>query len=251
MANFETLLQALIDHQKEQTQAHKEQMQAQKEQHEEQMELQKNQIRIQQKQLNDTLMAHERQIDMLRNQHRNEMESKAALTTFQSFDPNSETWANYLKKFMTFLEANSVADGKQAKIFLTNQSDDTYKILSNLAEQEAPPRDINELSMEDIKKYMTSVFDPTRILVRERYLYWLAMKQRPGETIQELAASTQQDASTCDFNSIKDPLDEALHTRFICSVDNEAVLKALFHVNNEYIGGSMHTFLPAWPEYLF
>jgi len=32
----------------------------------------------------------------------------------------------------------------------------------------------------------------------------------------------------CDFASIADPLDEALCTRFICSVNNEAVLKALF-----------------------
>ena len=29
---------------------------------------------------------------------------------------------------------------------------------------------------------------------------------------------------TCDFASIKDPLDEALRTRFICSINNEAVL---------------------------
>ena len=37
---------------------------------------------------------------------------------------------------------------------------------------------------------------------------------------------------TCDFASIKDPLDEALRTRFICSINNEAVLKALFKVKD-------------------
>ena len=52
--------------------------------------------------------------------------------------------------------------------------------------------------------------------------------RKPGETIQELVARIRQDAVTCDFTSIKDPLDEALRTRFICSVNNEAVLKALF-----------------------
>ena len=35
-------------------------------------------------------------------------------------------------------------------------------------------------------------------------------------------------AATCDFASIADPLDEALRTRFISSVNNEAVLTALF-----------------------
>ena len=49
------------------------------------------------------------------------------------------------------------------------------------------------------------------------------MKRKPGETIPELASRIRQDAATCDFQSIKDPLDEALRTKFICSVDNEAV----------------------------
>ena len=56
------------------------------------------------------------------------------------------------------------------------------------------------------------------------------MQRKPGETIQELAARIRGDAATCDFSSITDPLDEALRTRFICSVNNEAVLKALFKV---------------------
>ena len=36
-----------------------------------------------------------------------------------------------------------------------------------------------------------------------------------------------------DFQSIRDPLDEALRTRFICSVENEAVLKALFKLKDD------------------
>ena len=52
------------------------------------------------------------------------------------------------------------------------------------------------------------------------------------ETHQELVSRVRWDAVTCDFQSIKDPLDEALRTRFICSVDNEAVLKALFKLKD-------------------
>ena len=58
------------------------------------------------------------------------------------------------------------------------------------------------------------------------------MQRKPGETIQELAARIRQAAATCDFTSIKDPQDEAMRTRFICSVNNEAVLKALFKFND-------------------
>ena len=50
----------------------------------------------------------------------------------------------------------------------------------------------------------------------------------------------RQDAVTCDFQSIRDPLDEALRTRFISSVDNEAVLKALFKLKDDEL-----TFLKA------
>ena len=59
------------------------------------------------------------------------------------------------------------------------------------------------------------------------------MKRKPGETIPELASRIRQDAATCDFQSIKDPLDEALRTKFICSVDNEAVLKTLFKLKDD------------------
>ena len=38
---------------------------------------------------------------------------------------------------------------------------------------------------------------------------------------------------TFDFQSIKDPLDEAMRTRFICSVDDEAILKALFKLSDD------------------
>ena len=58
------------------------------------------------------------------------------------------------------------------------------------------------------------------------------MQRKPAETIHELAARIRQDAVTCDFPSIKDPLDEAMRTRFMCSVINEAVLKALLKVKD-------------------
>jgi len=70
--------------------------------------------------------------------------------------------------------------------------------------------------------------DPTRFAIRERFKFWTTMQRQPGESIQELAARIRQAAATYDFASIADPLDEALRTRFICSVNNEAVLKALF-----------------------
>ena len=58
------------------------------------------------------------------------------------------------------------------------------------------------------------------------------MQRKPGQTLQEQAARIRQGAATCDFPSIQDAQDEALRQRFICSVNNEAVLKALFKVKD-------------------
>ena len=59
------------------------------------------------------------------------------------------------------------------------------------------------------------------------------MKRKPGETIQELDRRIQHDAVMCDFQFIMDPLDEALRTRLICSVDNETVLKVLLELKDD------------------
>ena len=61
------------------------------------------------------------------------------------------------------------------------------------------------------------------------------MQCKPGETVPEIAARIRRDAEKCDFNAIKDPQDEAMRTRFICSVDNEAVLKAILKVSDEEV----------------
>ena len=99
-------------------------------------------------------------------------------------------------------------------------------MLSNVAAQESPTREINALSMDQISEYMKKQFDPKRFVVRERFRFWNDMKRKPGESIPELAARIRQAAATCDFPSITDRLDEALRTRFIRCVNNKAVLKA-------------------------
>nr|KAG5692412.1 hypothetical protein BaRGS_032465 [Batillaria attramentaria] len=91
---------------------------------------------------------------------------------------------------------------------------------------------INDLTMDQIVEFMKEQFDPKLFIVRERFKFWSNMERKPGETLQELAARIREDAATCDFPSIQDPQDEALRQRFICSVNNEAVLKALFKVKD-------------------
>ena len=159
--------------------------------------------------------------------------SKVTWPAFPQFEPSTELWTDYWARFVTFTEANSVPEDKKAHVFLTNQSPVVYKLLANLAGQQTPPKTVNELTLTEICDFMKEQYHPKRFTVRERFKFWSNMDRKPGETIQGLVARIRQDAITCDFPSIKDPLDEAMRTRFICSINNEAVLKALFKVKDD------------------
>ena len=58
-----------------------------------------------------------------------------AMTTpyFAAFDPMSELWKDYWAWFHISIEANSMPTEHQAKVFLTNYSKATFKLISILA----------------------------------------------------------------------------------------------------------------------
>ena len=231
---------------------HQEQMAVFRGEHQEQMAVLRDEHRERNRQHQEQNKQHQEQMAVLRGEHQEQITMlqeqikilqsslnnprenvPTPMASFQPFDSTSELWTDYLARFRTFVTANSIPDNKQAQIFLTNQSNSVYKTLSNLAAQQQPVKSIHELTMNDIQTFMAEQFDPKRFVVRERFKFWSDMKRKPGETIPELASRIRQDAATCDFQSIKDPLDEALRTKFICSVDNEAVLKTLFKLKDD------------------
>ena len=136
-------------------------------------------------------------------------------------------------RFKTFVSANSVSDDKLALVFLTNQTSDTYKLINNYASQQDTPTTADNMQFSDIAEFMSQHYDPTKFTVRERYKFWSTIKRKPGETPTELAARVRQMATTCDFPAIKNPLDEAMRTCFICAINNEAVLKSVFRETEE------------------
>ena len=201
------------------------------------LELLQQQIEQQRMMMENQEKRHQEQIQaILRLAQKSEdigaVKSNTTLPGFPAFDSASELWTDYWARFNTFLEANSVLEEKKAHVFLTNQTTVTYKLLTNLAVQQSPPKNVNDLTIDDIEEFMMEQFHPKRFIVRERFKFWSNMDRKPGEKVQELVARIRQDAVTCDFPSIQDPLDEAMRTKFICSINNEAVLKALFKVKD-------------------
>ena len=128
------------------------------------------------------------------------------------------------------MEANSIPTAKILQVFLTNQSPAVYKLLQTAADQQPIPCDVNKLEFAEIQEVMFQNFNLKRFVIRERFRLWTEVKREPGESIKEFAAKIRGAVSTCDFTSIENPLDEALRTRFICSVANKAVLISLFKI---------------------
>ena len=216
-------------------QQHKEAMERQQEAMQQQLEAMERQLdgkdRQHKEAMQQQLEAMERQHMEEKRQHQEQMEAlmqlvqpaargelsttsttghASATPDFEPFDPTSELWPDYWDRFCTFAGAHSVSEERVSHIFLTNQSKAVYKDLANVAQQQTPPKKINDLTMDEIISFMKTQYDPKRFVVHERFKFWSDMQRRPGETLKELAARIRHDATTCDFSSIRNPLDEAV-----------------------------------------
>ena len=213
MADIAELMKVMQEVAQEQMQLQMEQMQLQMQKQDEQHE---QQLVILQQQMEDTRKAG------------GTMAPHHQMLPFPAFDSTAELWKDYLLRFETFVNANSVPDEKEALVFLTNQTSGKYKLITSHASQQDVPTTANDRKFSDTTDIMSSHYDPTQFTVRERYKVWSSIKRKLGETSTELAARVRQMATTCDFQAIKNPLDEAMQICFICAINNEAILKSVF-----------------------
>ena len=77
------------------------------------------------------------------------------------------------------LERIPFLSGNRHKCF-SNQSRVNSKLLSNLASQQSPPKNINELTLDEIAEFMKGQFDPARYVVRERLKFWSSWTASQG-----------------------------------------------------------------------
>ena len=135
-------------------------------------------------QMNEQERHHEEQMKVLRDIISNrppttENEGTTPATSTPVATPNFpasesfvELWSDLLVTILhTFSTAHFVSENKKPKVFLTKQASAIYKMLSNLAAQETPARDINALSIDQTFGYMKKQFDPNRFLVGEGFQF--------------------------------------------------------------------------------
>ena len=63
------------------------------------------------------------------------------------------------------MEANSIPTELQPKVFLTNQSKATFKLISTLAAQIATSKDIENLTMKKIVAFVDEQYESRKFIV--------------------------------------------------------------------------------------
>ncbi|KII67041.1 hypothetical protein RF11_12094 [Thelohanellus kitauei] len=150
-----------------------------------------------------------------------EVNSETQNSSFERFNPAQELRKVYTDRFFTLVKANSFSVERMPHVFLSNQRRETFQLLKTAASQMSTAKKLNSL--------LCSNFSHRNFVVRYRNRFYTELKRKTGESVSESASRVRQKANTCDFASITDPLDEALKTGYICAVNHEAVLKAIFH----------------------
>ena len=133
----------------------------------EQMQLQQEQMQRQDKQHKQQLAMMQQQMENTR-KVRGTMASQHQMPQFPAFDSTAELWIDYLLRFETFVNANSVPDEKKALVFLINQSSGTYNLITNYASKQNVSTTANTMKFSDITNFMSNNYDPTQFTVRER-----------------------------------------------------------------------------------
>ena len=74
--------------------------------------------------------------------------NSTTIPNFIPFEPSKELWNDYMSRFQTFIEANSIPPAKITQVFLTNQSASIYKLLQTAASQRPIPCEVNWTSQK-------------------------------------------------------------------------------------------------------
>ena len=137
-----------------------------------------------------------------------------------SFDPNIETWANYMLRFNLFTMLNSgIDDTKKALYLLTSLGPTTIQTLSSIV----APTELSTLSVQTINEKMSAHFTPYQSTIAHRFKFW-SRGQQPDEPIRQYSSAIRQLSLLCQFG---DNLDEMLRDKFVFGLCELAIQKSL------------------------
>lgn len=135
----------------------------------------------------------------------------AYLGNLSSFDHKSGEWAIFKGRLEQFLKVNNVVDGNKNAVLITHLSDESYRLVRNLAY----PADVATLTYAKLVALLDSHFAPRQCSFADKANFYGATRI-PGEKVVEWAARLRGLASYCDFGAA---LDRILTDRFVLGLD--------------------------------
>ena len=162
VADLIKLMQKQQDEYRQQQEEQRKQLEEHRQQQHEEFKQQQEDYRRQQ----DEKMEENRKLMelLLQSLQKKQETAATAVPAFPGFDLTAELLTDYIDRFNTFIAANSIHQDKIAGTFLTNQQPTLYKQLSNMAAQLSTPKQINDLSMNEILEFLKDQYDPKRFM---------------------------------------------------------------------------------------
>lgn len=136
------------------------------------------------------------------------------------FDHKTSEWSIFKSKLVNFMQINNVKKENEAGILLTHITDETYRLVRNLAY----PSQLESLSYTELVKLLDGHFKPkTSSFVDRAKLY--GATRNPGESLGDWAARLRGLASSCDFGVA---FESNVTDRFVLGLDSGPERDKLF-----------------------
>ncbi|XP_036346123.1 uncharacterized protein K02A2.6-like [Rhagoletis pomonella] len=150
--------------------------------------------------------------------------SRHIMSTLGNLEPfnveHPENWSTYYARFELYLLANDVqGNDRQRAVFLTLAGAPLYDLLSSLAS----PRQVSQLSINEIKMILTNHFSPRPSEIAAYYKFH-KRDQKSNEGFSEYVAALRKLAVDCNFGTA---LDRMLRDRLVCGLRDEALQRNL------------------------
>ncbi|CAG4938459.1 unnamed protein product [Parnassius apollo] len=131
----------------------------------------------------------------------------AYLGNLPIFDHKSSEWSIFKSRLTQFAKINRVEEVNKSGILLTHLTDETYRLVRNLAY----PQDLESLSYSNLVKLLDGHFKPKKCSFVDKEKFFGATRN-PGESLGDWATRLRGLASNSDFGTA---LETNLRDRFV------------------------------------
>lgn len=142
-----------------------------------------------------------------------------AIGNVDAFDNSVEEWDTYIERLEQYCVANHIENDRKVAVLLSVMGAKTYNLLRSLCAPHKP----STKSFKDITKLLQDHFNPTPLVIAERFRFHNRNQQR-SESIANYIAELRKLAERCQFGT---GLNDALRDRLVCGMHNESVQRRL------------------------